>query len=111
MIMEMDMKGSQFIGVVMFVLLFASDRGRAEDRKQLLDLRGEWKFDIGDDMRRANQEFDDSKWEQIFVPSPWEDEGFPGYDWYAWYRKHFQAPPEWKGKALYLHLGKIDDVD
>ncbi|MBM2846059.1 MAG: hypothetical protein HW407_1371, partial [Bacteroidetes bacterium] len=41
----------------------------------------------------------------------WEDEGFPGYDGYAWYRKRFGAPSEWKDKTLYLHLGHVDDVD
>ena len=106
-----DMHGSRFAFVMMIVLIVASGRVFSQDWKQLLDLRGQWKFDIGDDMRRAEPQFDDAKWEQVFVPSPWEDEGFPGYDGYGWYRKHFQVPREWKGRALYLHLGKIDDVD
>jgi hypothetical protein len=84
---------------------------RAEDRRLLLDLRGKWRFQLGDNVRWSDPAFEDSKWDQIFVPSPWEDEGFPGYDGYAWYRKHFQAAPEWKGKTLLIDLGNVDDVD
>jgi len=43
-------------------------------------------------------------------PSSWEDEGYPGYDGYAWYRKHFRLPQGAEKKALYLRLGCIDDV-
>lgn len=83
----------------------------AQDQKPLFDLRGQWKFELGDDMRWSDPKFNDSTWETIFTPSPWEDEGFPGYDGYAWYRKRFTASPDWKGKSLYLDLGLIDDVD
>ncbi|HXG00768.1 MAG TPA: beta galactosidase jelly roll domain-containing protein [Bacteroidota bacterium] len=83
----------------------------AQDWRLLLGLRGDWKFEIGDDARRASREFDDSKWETIYAPATWEDEGFPGYDGYAWYRKRFFAHEDWKNKALYLRLGRIDDVD
>jgi len=83
----------------------------AENWKQLADLRGQWKFEIGDDMHRAEPGFDDRNWESIYAPAAWEDEGFPGYDGYAWYRKHFRSSVDWKGKALALHLGNIDDVD
>jgi hypothetical protein len=105
------MRGLQFVTILTVVLMVASGTVFTEDRKQLLDLRGQWKFDIGDDMQRAEPRFDDSEWEEVFVPSPWEDEGFPGYDGYGWYRKHFTASPDWKEKVLYLYLGKIDDVD
>jgi len=93
------------------LLTIGATHAQAQDWKQLLDLRGQWKFEIGDDVRRADSAFNDAKWEQVFVPANWEDEGFPGYDGYAWYRKRFRAPGEWKGKSLYLHLGHIDDVD
>jgi sialate O-acetylesterase len=83
----------------------------AEDWKSVLDLRGKWKFELGDDEKRASVAFDDSKWQEIFVPSAWEDEGYPGYDGYAWYRKHFRLPAVGaEKKSLYLRLGCIDDV-
>jgi sialate O-acetylesterase len=83
----------------------------AQDFLMVRDLRGEWKFEIGDDPRRAESGFDDEGWVSIFAPSKWEDEGFPGYDGYAWYRKEFTADKSWEGKPLYLRLGYIDDVD
>ena len=79
--------------------------------KTEVDLKGEWKFSIGDDMNWIKPEFNDENWENIKVPSPWENEGFNGYDGYAWYRKHFMAPINLKGKSVYLSMGYIDDCD
>ena len=79
--------------------------------KTELDLKGEWKFSIGDNMNWNKPEFNDQNWENIKVPSPWENEGFNGYDGYAWYRKHFMVPINLKGKSIYLFLGYIDDCD
>lgn len=93
------------------VLVLCTTTARAAEGKSLFDLRGEWRFEIGDDPQRSDAAYDDSGWELIYAPSAWEEEGFPGYDGYAWYRKHFQAKPEWRGKALTLVLGYIDDVD
>jgi hypothetical protein len=78
--------------------------------RTVLDLRGQWKFELGDDEKRSSVDFNDSKWEEIFAPSPWEDEGYPGYDGYAWYRKHFRLPAGAEKKVLFLRLGCIDDV-
>lgn len=73
-------------------------------------LKGRWKFSLGDNMKFANPDYDDSKWEEIDVPSSWESEGFRDYDGYAWYRRKIQADLT-SGNNVYLHLGKIDDVD
>ena len=51
----------------------------ADDWKSVLDLRGKWKFELGDKEEYASPGFDDSKWEEIFVPAKWEDEGYAGY--------------------------------
>ena len=96
-----------FIPVLLLMLVsFAS----AQEWKSVLDLRGKWKFQLGDEKIWAEKSFNDSKWGEIFVPSPWEDEGYPGYDGYAWYRKHFSLPSGMERKVLYLHLGCVDDV-
>lgn len=76
-----------------------------------INLTGEWKFSIGDDVAWIESGFNDKDWENIRVPSPWENEGFHGYNGYAWYRKHFVIPTGIKNKGLYLNLGVIDDVD
>jgi hypothetical protein len=78
--------------------------------KQIVDLRGKWKFELGDDKKYIDPKFDDSKWEEIFVPEAWENEGYPGYDGYAWYRKKFDIPASAQGKSLYFHGGYIDDA-
>lgn len=93
------------LALVLPVLLQASDWNR------VVDLRGTWKFEIGDDLKWADPNFDDSGWEAIFVPFSWEDEGFPGYDGFAWYRKRFTLSPEFSDKTIYLLLGYIDDAD
>ena len=101
------MKRAILILAAMTVPMVAS----AQQTSMLLDLSGKWKFRIGDDMNRAAKTFDDSKWDPIYVPSPWEDQGFPGYDGYGWYRKSFHADNDWSERRLYLSLGTVDDVD
>ncbi|MBI5474721.1 MAG: beta galactosidase jelly roll domain-containing protein [Ignavibacteriae bacterium] len=98
------------LGFLACLVMFVAP-SRSEDFRLLYGLRGDWKFEIGDDARWSSPRFDDSKWETMFAPAVWEDEGFPGYDGYAWYRKHFQAESDWKGKAICIRLGRIDDVD
>jgi hypothetical protein len=96
------------------VLAIAAGTGsslQAQEMRKLLDLRGSWKFELGDDTLWAKPGFDDRKWVTVKVPGPWEEQGFPGYDGYAWYRKRIQIPPEWRTKRLYLGVGAIDDVD
>ncbi|MEE4311920.1 MAG: sugar-binding domain-containing protein [candidate division KSB1 bacterium] len=78
---------------------------------RIKDLSGEWKFEIGDDSTWAQVDFDDRTWDRIKVPSAWEDEGFPGYDGYAWYRTRFTIDSKHADDRIYLYLGYIDDVD
>jgi sialate O-acetylesterase len=77
----------------------------------LIDLKGYWKFELGDNQKWAEPDFDDGSWEEIYVPATWEDEGFPGYDGYAWYRKEFTLDKGPGRNDYYLFLGHIDDVD
>ena len=83
----------------------------AQEQQMIEDLRGNWKFQIGDDQRWADPSFNYGNWDNIFAPSPWEDQGYPGYDGYAWYRKQFVAREDWQEKVLSLHMGTIDDAD
>ena len=82
----------------------------AQGWRTLLNLRGKWKFELGDNMKRADPKFNDSKWDDIRVPNSWEDEGYPGYDGYAWYRKHFAVDEELRNAVIYLQVGYVDDV-
>lgn len=94
---------------IIAALIAAILSGRAEEKKLLVDLRGTWKFEIGDNREWAEPKFDDSQWDDIFVPADWENEGFAGYDGYAWYRKKFIIPQSAQNKTLYFHI-LVDDV-
>jgi sialate O-acetylesterase len=91
--------------------LLAIVPANAQEWRRAMSLRGEWKFEIGDDPAYGERNYDDSRWEQIHVPGAWENQGFPGYDGYAWYRKSFRTPSQAQDYLLYVRLGSIDDVD
>ena len=96
--------------VTLFLLLTAIIKSQSIGTKQIVDLRGNWKFEIGDNKKYADPNFNDKKWDEIFVPSEWENEGYPGYDGYAWYRKTFILPASAQSKRLSLHMGYSDDA-
>lgn len=83
----------------------------SQNYKKVIDLNNRWKFSIGDNAKWASPDFDDSAWDRISVPSAWENQGFYGYDGFAWYRTTFTKPEEVKGQSFFLRLGNIDDVD
>jgi sialate O-acetylesterase len=95
----------------LILILGTGSWAHAQQYQRLLDLRGEWRFEIGDDKKWADPKFKDDGWVTIKVPAQWEEQGFPGYDGYAWYRKTVNIPKDWLKKQLYLDLGVIDDVD
>lgn len=108
----MNRKNSTRLLVLMFLAAFSfAAESRAQNWRQALDLSGFWKFEIGDDRNYADPKFDDSAWDKIEVPGAWENEGYPGYDGFAWYRVRFSLPEKAAGRTLHLHLGRIDDVD
>ena len=76
-----------------------------------INLQGVWKFKPGDDFSRKDAGYDDSRWNEIFVPSKWEDQGYRNYDGYAWYRKTFNYKGNFSDETIILVLGKIDDLD
>jgi len=97
--------------IILIILIIVSILPAGTQWIKVVDLRGQWKFNLGDDMSWAEADYDDQDWENIFVPAPWEDEGFPGYDGYAWYRISIRIDKKYKDQTLYLRLWQIDDVD
>ncbi|HEX7494184.1 MAG TPA: beta galactosidase jelly roll domain-containing protein [Bacteroidales bacterium] len=83
----------------------------AEDLRKIVTLSGNWKFSIGDDSKWASPQYDDSDWDQISVPGPWENQGYKDYNGYAWYRKSFKINDIPANNTLYLIMGRIDDAD
>ncbi len=82
-----------------------------EDVVMKINLSTHWKFNIGDNIKWALPTHSDQSWEHIRVPSDWENDGFNGYDGYAWYRIHFDGTVLNKNQTHFLILGFIDDVD
>ena len=61
----------------------------------------------------AKENFDDSKWKTMTVPSydGWEVVGFDGLDGVVWLRTSFDLPEAWVGKDVVLDLNRIRDYD
>jgi sialate O-acetylesterase len=99
--------------MLMSGILFTSTAVAQDKWDRVLNLKGTWKFSIGDKALWSEKYFNDNKWEDILVPSKWEDEGFNGYNGYAWYRRTFSGTElaNSKDAGLHLLLGHIDDVD
>lgn len=81
-----------------------------------IDLPSSWKFKTGDDPAWSDPAFDDGAWKTIRVGAHWEDQGYPDYDGYAWYRVHVTIPSSLKTQSylkgdLKISLGMIDDGD
>ena len=101
------------IGLIILALALGATLVEGQSNwKRVVNLRGQWKFSIGDNPRWAAENLDDSKWESIRVPDNWENQGFHGYDGYAWYRTSFDGRDidDTQG-GLTLYLGYIDDID
>ncbi|NBC82381.1 MAG: hypothetical protein GVY19_03270 [Bacteroidetes bacterium] len=83
----------------------------SRDLDYIIDLSGTWKFTVGDNPDWAAGSFEDKNWDNIQVPSSWEQQGYRNYNGYAWYRKKFNMSNIPEQEQLYLTLGRIDDAD
>ena len=95
---------------IAFFFLLIADAG-ASDIETVARLTGYWKFNIGDDMAWAGKDFDDHDWDRLYAPGNWEDQGYVGYDGYAWYRRRIDIPAGAFNDQLIVKLGRIDDVN
>lgn len=80
------------------------------DDERLVNLRGSWRFSVGDDLRWSKSNFDDGDWSRVRVPGYWEDQGYRDYNGFAWYRRSFAFHHD-VDQSTYLLLGQIDDTD
>ncbi|MEM6764368.1 MAG: beta galactosidase jelly roll domain-containing protein [Bacteroidota bacterium] len=76
-----------------------------------IDFSGEWLFQVGDEMKWKEADWDDSDWASIMAPGYWEDQGYEDYNGFAWYRKKAVIPTSLEEDKLIVLLGKIDDLD
>lgn len=107
------MRKSLFLGIIILCLLSTSAHARSR-----YDMNGTWQFRT--DTRNIGVR---EKWEsgqvsypdRIQVPGCWQAQGFGpkngvlrhDYNGVAWYRKTIDAPLEWRGKVIFLHVGGV----
>jgi len=108
----MNLKLKIYLLPVMVVLLIAIQKDLyGQTQYTIANLQGTWKFSIGDDKSRSATWYDDQDWDLIKVPSEWENEGYHGYNGYAWYRKSVFISRSYKSINIYFSIGYIDDAD
>lgn len=81
---------------------------------QYLSLQKGWKFKTGDSPEWSAPALDDRDWAAIDVTHPWERQGYPNYDGFAWYRLKTLIPSSLRNGSYFkdsirLDLGYIDD--
>ncbi len=82
--------------------------------KFTLDLTRDWRFrvdprDEGMRERWYAPDYSDSSWETLRAGDVWEEQGHPGYDGVAWYRKRVTIPHTPGVDSLFLVFGGVDD--
>ncbi|MFA6597458.1 MAG: hypothetical protein WCS69_07025 [Ignavibacteriaceae bacterium] len=101
-----------YLAPVLLLLLVTIQKDLyGQTQNTIANLKGNWKFSIGDDKSRSAYAYDDRDWDVIKVPSEWENEGYHGYNGYAWYRKKVYISGSYKSINIYFSIGYIDDVD
>ena len=92
-----------------------SDYMDEKDTGEIISLDGKWNFKLdpentGVKNKWFSKDFSSEGWEEIGLGMPWEDQGFPGYDGYTWYKKDIFIPENWnEGKAAIM-MGGVDDA-
>ncbi len=69
----------------------ASAPGPQANLKGVLTLDSGWRFQVGDDPRWADSNFDDSSWTSVNLSQSLTDQGIDSYSGYAWYRMRLDA--------------------
>lgn len=99
---------------IFFLVLFLCIPVESSVRKisnvdRFVDLRGKWKFKAGDDLRWVQPNFDDSSWEELYVPVPWGKQNYYGYSGVAWYRLKLNVPEkEIRNQLTGITIGFVD---
>lgn len=82
----------------------------------IISLDREWKLKTGDNSDWAQPDFRDDSWETVSNRYTWEEQGYVGYNGYAWYRMEIILPSKLRKDSyfkdsLQFLIGKIDDTD
>lgn len=96
------------------LLGFSCHSGTTEPSESALD--SQWKFATGDNLQWASPSWDDSGWATLSSARLWEEQGFPDYDGFAWYRQQVAIPAGWQSAVrenggIIVQYDNADDVD
>ncbi len=97
--------------ILLLSMVFSTSEIKSENLKQIINLKGTWRFSIGDNPDWKDVDFNPNNWDYVSLPQRWEDAGYINYDGFAWYRKSFRYESDINRSDLLLVLGYIDDVD
>ena len=90
----------------------ARAEAKAENAMELPVVKGEWKFNKGDDTLWKSPGFNDSSWQVVKLPAPWEEHlNYTEDNVYGWFRREIDIPADLHGKDISINVGKIDDAD
>lgn len=85
---------------------------KVEDATELPVVRGEWKFNKGDDTLWKNPDVSDGSWETVKLPATWEEHSnYTEDNVYGWFRRELTISADLQGKDIFINVGKIDDAD
>jgi len=75
-------------------------------------VKGDWKFNKGDNMLWKEPDIDEGSWQTVKLPSMWEEHSnYTEDNVYGWFRRELTIPADLKGKDIFINVGKIDDAD
>ena len=85
------------------------------EREHWLNLNGLWEFEFDDANRGLTEDWAETGKafsRRITVPFCFESTksgiGDTSFHPWAWYRRSFSVPPDWKGRRVLLHFGAVD---
>ena len=104
---EGKQKDAEKIGMQHFMGL------KDHDEIEYEELRATWLRKVRENTSLAKADLNTEAWTAINLPTNngWETDGLEGVDGAVWFRNTFNVPANWKGKKLYVDLGKIRDED
>ena len=104
---------------LVFIAVFFSLQGSAQQARQKLDFDKGWRFNLGDAQDAQNPTLNDAGWRMLNLPHDWSIEGkfskdnpaapeggaLPGG--IGWYRKTFTVPADSKNKLVYIDFDGV----
>jgi alpha-glucosidase (family GH31 glycosyl hydrolase) len=79
-----------------------------------IDISKDWKFKLDPDSVGISEKwhdtgFNDSSWRTFQTPKTWEEQGYPDYDGYAWYRKWATIGKDKSADSVYAVFGGVNN--